>query len=401
MPANNPSACKIAIVTGTRADYGLLFWLMKAIHHDADTELQLIVTGMHLSPEFGSTYQLIEMDGFKIDAKIEMLLSSDSAVGITKSIGLGIIGFADTLQKLSPHILVLLGDRFEILAAAQAALIQKIPIAHIHGGELSEGAVDDSIRHAVTKMSHLHFVASEPYRKRVIQLGEQPRNVFNVGAPGLERISNSTLLERHALEKKLDFQFGTQNFLITYHPNTVNPTENEAALSALFSALDHFPKAKLIFTKANADEMGRLVNSQIEQYVLNNNHRAAAYITLGDVNYLSLLQFVDVVIGNSSSGLIEVPYFQKPTINIGNRQANRLRASSVIDCQTTKNSIITAIERALSHEFQITLKNILSPYQQDNTAHKIKDILKKADLKKIIHKHFHDILTEVSAHESL
>src|SRR3990167_2599932 len=323
-PRTNPSAYKIAIVTGTRAEYGLLFCLMKEIQNDPEIELQLIVTGTNLSPEFGSTYQLIEADGFKIDAKVEMLLSTDSAVGITKSVGLGIIGFSDTLQKLSPNILILLGDRFEILAAAQAALIQKIPLAHIHGGELSEGAIDDAIRHCITKMSHLHFVATETYRKRVIQLGEHPERVFNVGAPGLERIANAKLLDRHELEEKLNIQLGTQNFLITYHPATINPSENEPALTALFSALDHFPRAKLIFTKANSDEMGRLINLQIDQYVLKNNHRAASYITLGDINYLSLLQFVDAVIGNSSSGLIEVPYFHKPTINIGNRQLNRV-----------------------------------------------------------------------------
>ena len=401
-PLTKSSAYKIAVVTGTRAEYGLLFCLMKEIQNDPEIELQLIVTGTHLSPEFGSTYQLIEADGFKIDAKVEMLLSTDSAVGITKSVGLGIIGFSDTLQKLSPNILILLGDRFEILAAAQAALIQKIPLAHIHGGELSEGAIDDAIRHCITKMSHLHFVATETYRKRVIQLGEHPERVFNVGAPGLERIANSQLLDRHELEEKLNFQLGTQNFLITYHPATINPSENEPALTALFSALDHFPRAKLIFTKANSDEMGRLINLQIDQYVLKNNHRAASYITLGDINYLSLLQFVDAVIGNSSSGLIEVPYFHKPTINIGNRQSNRLRASSVIDCQTTENAIITAIERALSNEFQLAIKNTQSPYKKDSTANKIKTILKKTNFKQIIHKHFYDInLREINEKENL
>ncbi|HLB43543.1 MAG TPA: UDP-N-acetylglucosamine 2-epimerase [Gammaproteobacteria bacterium] len=391
MSPTTPFKFKMAVVTGTRAEYGLLYWLMKEIQNDPDIQLQLIVTGMHLSPEFGLTYQLIEADGFKIDAKVEMLLSTDSAAGITKSVGLGMIGFADALQRLSPDILILLGDRFELLAAAQAALIQKIPLAHIHGGELSEGAIDDAIRHSITKMSHLHFVAAEIYQKRVIQLGEHPERVFNVGAPGLERIAKLKLLAQSELEKKINFQLGTQNFLVTYHPETIHSNENKSALIALFCALDHFPQAKLIFTKANADEMGRLINLEIDQYILKRNQRAISYVTLGDINYLSLLQFVDVVIGNSSSGLIEVPYFHKPTVNIGNRQLNRLRASSVINCQAKKNAIITAIERALSAEFQMTLKNMTSPYKQDNTANKIKNILKKTNLKKIIHKHFYDI----------
>ncbi|EKD71482.1 MAG: UDP-N-acetyl-D-glucosamine 2-epimerase, UDP-hydrolysing [uncultured bacterium] len=382
---------KIAVVTGARAEYGLLHWLMREIQEDPELELQVIATGMHLSPEFGLTYQFIEADGFTIDAKVEMLLSSDTAIGTAKSIGLGIIGFTDALAKLIPDMIVLLGDRFEALAVAQAALVQKIPLAHIHGGELSEGAIDDAIRHSITKMSHLHFVAAEPYRKRVIQLGENPERVFNVGAPGLERIERTKLLKRKEWEKKVGFSLGKINFLVTYLPSTLDTKDDIITLEALFNALDKFPEAKIIFTKANSDELGRLINAKIDEYVSHNAKRAASYVTLGDLNYLSLLQFVDVVIGNSSSGLIEVPYFKKPTINIGNRQSNRLRASSVIDCSGNKNEIVDAIKKALSNEFKKTLENTISSYDQDKTANKIKTIIKNIDLEKILIKRFNDL----------
>jgi UDP-hydrolysing UDP-N-acetyl-D-glucosamine 2-epimerase len=383
---------KIAIVTGTRAEYGLLYWLMREIQEDPELELQIIATGMHLSPEFGLTYKLIEADGFHIDAKIEMLLSSDTAIGTAKSMGLGIIGFTDALSKLCPDIVVLLGDRFESLSVAQATLVQKIPLAHIHGGELSEGAIDDAIRHSITKMSHLHFVAAEPYRKRVIQLGENPERVFNFGAPGLERITRAKLLTRDALQNVLGFEFGKLNFVVTYLPATLEINENAKAVQNLFTALNAFPEAQVIFTKANADEAGRFVNAKIDEYVSNNPHRTAAYVTLGDLNYLSLLQFIDAAIGNSSSGLIEVPYFCKPTINIGNRQANRLRATSVIDCSIDSEQIIEAIKKALSKEFGQILKTTISPYKQDNTANAIKSVIKSVDLKKIVMKRFNDLV---------
>lgn len=382
---------KIAVVTGTRAEYGLLYWLMREIKEDPDLELQVIVTGMHLSPEFGLTYKFIESDGFDIDAKVEMLLSSDTVSGIAKSIGLGIIGLTDAFSKLSPDLIILLGDRFEALAVAEVALVHKIPLAHIHGGELSEGAIDDAIRHSITKMSHLHFVTAEPYRKRVIQLGENPDNVFNVGSPGLERITRMRLLDRDELEQKTGISLGKINFLVTYHPATLNIDENTLALEQLFKALDHFPDAKIIFTKANADEAGRFINSKIDEYVLLNQHRAVSFVTLGDLNYLSLLQFIDAVIGNSSSGLIEVPYFKKPTINIGNRQQNRLRAPSVIDCQYDSDEIMNAIKKALSDDFEQVLDKTRSSYTQDSTVKKIKSIIKNSDLKNIMIKKFNDL----------
>lgn len=384
---------KIAVVTGTRAEYGLLYCLMREILNDPALQLQLVVTGMHLSPEFGLTYRLIEEDGFKIDGKVEMLMSSDTAIGTAKSIGLGVIGFTDMLTKLDPDLVVLLGDRFESLAVAQAALVHKIPLAHIHGGELSEGAIDDAIRHSITKMSHLHFVAAETYRKRVIQLGENPKSVFNVGAPGLERITKINLLNRKALEDKMGFKLGELNFLVTYHPATLEIKENEKTLNALLSALDHFPSAKIIFTKANADEAGRFINSRIDKYVAQHPKRTISFVSLGNVNYLSLLQFVDVVIGNSSSGLIEVPYFRKPTINIGNRQNNRLIGSTVISCPGKLHAIINAIKKSLTKEFKESLKHSTSPYTQDNTAKKITSIIKEIDLKKLIMKRFYDLDT--------
>src|SRR3990167_5969586 len=265
---------KIAVVTGSRAEYGLLHLLMKEIETDPNLELKIIVTGMHLSPEFNSTYQCIENDGFHISEKVEMLLSSDSSVGTAKSVGLGVIGFADTFSRLSPDIIILLGDRFELLAAAQTALMLKIPVAHIHGGEITEGAIDDAIRHAITKMSHLHFVAAEPYRNRVIQMGENPLYVFNVGYLAGERISKMKLLDKPVWQEKHHFELGKINFLITYHPATLVNDKNTTTINAIFSALDHFPDAKLIFTKSNADEQGRYINMKIDEYVNRNRERA-------------------------------------------------------------------------------------------------------------------------------
>lgn len=382
---------KIAVLTSTRAEYGLLSNLMHAIHNDAELELQVIVTGMHLSPEFGLTYRFIEEDGFKITAKIEMLMSSDTAIGITKSMGLCLISASEALHRCAPDLLVLLGDRYETLAVAQAALVQKIPIAHLHGGELSEGAIDDAIRHAITKLSHLHFVAADAYRQRVIQLGENPAMVFNVGAPGLERIKKMSLLDLNELQKKIDFKLGQLNFLLTYHPVTLAIEEDTDILNNLFAALDQFPEAKIIITLANADEAGRSVNRKMAEYVARHPDRVKAFITLGDLNYLSLLQFVDVVIGNSSSGIVEAPYFHKPTVNIGHRQTKRLRASTIIDCSGHGDTIVNAIKKALSHDFQAGLSHPALPYQPDATVEKMTTIIKKADFKKLMIKQFYDV----------
>ncbi|HEX3032069.1 MAG TPA: UDP-N-acetylglucosamine 2-epimerase [Bacillota bacterium] len=382
---------RICIVTGTRAEYGLLYWLMKEIENDPELELQIIVTGMHLSPEFGLTYRVIEEDGFQISEKVEMLLSSDTPVAVTKSIGLATIGFADALHRLKPDILVLLGDRSEILAAAQSAMIARIPIAHIHGGESTEGAIDEAIRHSVTKMSHLHFVAAEPYRKRVIQLGEDPARVFEYGAPGLDNILRTQLLSRSDFEKSIDFQLGELNFLVTYHPVTLSSEGPARPMQELLTALDRFPAARIIFTKPNSDTDGRIIARMIDDYVNLHPDRSVAFSSLGTVRYLSAIKHVDLVLGNSSSGLIEVPLFKKPTLNLGDRQKGRLKADSVIDCEETSSAIYASIVKALSEDFQAGLDRVVSLYGAGDTSYRIKECLKQVDLTGLIYKKFNDI----------
>lgn len=381
---------KICVVTGTRAEYGLLYWLLKEIQADPGLQLQLAVTGMHLSPEFGLTWKTIEEDGFAIDAKVEMLLSSDTPAGIAKSIGLGVIGFADALARLQPDILVVLGDRFEILAAAQAAMVARIPVAHIHGGETTEGVIDEAIRHAVTKMAHLHFVAAEPYRQRVIQMGEDPRLVFNFGAPGLDNVSRLQLMSREELESSLGVKLGNLTFLVTYHPVTLkkNPVDG---LESLFAALDGFPDANVIITKPNSDTDSRTIIQMIDEYAARQPERVSVFTSLGQLRYLSTISLVDVVIGNSSSGVIEVPLFKKPTVDIGDRQRGRLKASSVIESEEDTSSIKVAIEKALSVEFQSSLSTAESLYGVGNTSLKIAQCLKSVDLEGILFKRFCDM----------
>ena len=385
---------KICLITGTQAEYGLLYWLMKEIKGDPALELQVIVTGMHLSPEFGLTYKKIEEDGFRIDEKVETLLSSDTPVGIAKSVGLGVIGFADALARQKPDILVVLGDRFEILATAQAAMIARIPIAHIHGGETTEGAIDEAIRHAITKMSHFHFTAAEPYRRRVIQLGEAPERVMNYGAPGLDNIKKLKLLNRATFEKAINFSLGKMSFLVTYHPVTLSSANPEQSFKELTKALGQFPEAKIIFTKANADTAGRTINYAIDKYVEKNPVRARVFTSMGQLLYLSAMKNVDVIIGNSSSGIAEAPSFHKPTVNIGQRQQGRLKADSVADCAEKEQAIVAAIKKGLSLEFQIILKNTINPYGSGNASLKIKEYLKKVSLQNILVKKFYDVSSD-------
>ena len=382
---------KICIVTGGRAEYDLLYWLMKEVQNDSDLCLQIVVTGMHLSPEFGLTYRQIEQDGFVIDVKVESVLSSDTPVGISKSIALGVIGFAEAWERLKPDLIVVLGDRYEILAAVQAALIARIPVAHLHGGEITEGSIDDAIRHSITKMSHLHFVSAQPYADRVIQLGENPDSVFNVGAPGLEAAAKIKLLTLESLEAALDFRLGNLNFLVTYHPVTLQVGQAEAGVRALLEALDEFPKAHIIFTKPNSDTEGRVIGEMIDKYVQANDLRSKSFFSLGQLRYFSTLTQVDVAIGNSSSGIVEAPSFKKATVNIGSRQKGRLKALSVIDCVEEKDSILTAIQKALSSDFQKSLKQVTSPYGTGDTSIKINNIFKTTDLSQIIFKKFHDL----------
>lgn len=381
---------KICIVTGTRAEYGLLYWLMKEIADDNELHLQIIATGMHLSPEFGLTYEQVETDGFTIDAKVEMLLSSDTTVGISKSIGLGVIGFADALERLKPNILVLLGDRFEILAAAQAAMVARIPIAHIHGGETTEGAFDEQIRHAITKFAQWHFVAAEPYRQRVIQLGESPDRVFNFGSPGLDHLQYMNWLNRPALEQSLDLELRSPLFLVTYHPVTLDKQSPSIPMRELLMALDSFPNATVILSYPNADTGGRILIEEIERWVSQNQHRAKGFVSLGQQRYLSLMGEADVIIGNSSSGLTEAPALKKATVNVGDRQKGRLKAKSVIDTPERSQDIVKGIYQALSKEFQSMLPSVESLYGKGNVSQQIKEKLKFVPLQ--TQKTFFDIL---------
>lgn len=381
---------KICVVTGTRADYGLLFWLMKEIQADPELELQVVATGMHLSPEFGLTYKIIEKDGFRINEKVEMLLSSDTPAAVAKSIGLGTIGFADVYDRLKPDIIVLLGDRFEILAAAQAAVPARIPIAHIHGGETTEGAMDESFRHAITKMAHVHFVTAKPYWHRVVQMGENPETVFNFGAPGMDNINGLLLPDREQFERETGFQMGKLNFLVTYHPVTLDKASPESAVRHLFAALDEFPDAKVIITKPNADTDGRIISTMIDEYCGNNPGRAVGFVSMGQARYLAAMKHSDVVVGNSSSGIIEAPAFFKPTVNIGARQRGRLRASSVIDCMGEKDDIVAALRKALSRDFQKALPETVNPYGKPGASAAMKAKLKNIRLDGILMKKFFD-----------
>jgi UDP-hydrolysing UDP-N-acetyl-D-glucosamine 2-epimerase len=383
---------KICVVTGSRAEYGLMRSLLDAIMAAPGLTLQIIATGMHLSPEFGMTYRGIEEDGFRIDAKVEMLLSADSEVAVTKSLGLGVIGFADAFERLAPDIVVVLGDRFEILAAAQAAMLARIPIAHIHGGETSEGAFDEGIRHAITKMAQWHFVAAEPYRQRVVQLGEAPDRVFNVGAPGLDTLATAKWMTRDELATSLDMSLEKPLFVVTYHPVTLESQSPRDAMMQLLAALEAFPQATVVFTYPNADTGGRVLIDCIDQFVERHRSRAKAFVSLGQLRYLSLMREADVVIGNSSSGLTEAPAMKRATVNIGNRQNGRLKASSVIDATDNKASIVNAIERALSAEFVSRLPATHSLYGKGNAAAAIVSIL--GSVTPSVQKAFFDIAHE-------
>jgi len=383
---------KVCIVTGTRAEYGLLFWTIKKLKSDIYFDVKLCVTGMHLSPEFGLTYKQIEEDGIVIDKKIEMLLSSDSVNGIAKSIGLGVIGFTDAFNDLKPDLVLLLGDRFEIFAAATAAMIAKIPIAHCHGGEATEGLIDEPIRHSITKMSQLHFTSTEEYRKRVIQLGELPNRVFNVGALGIENINKLKLLNKSDFEKSIGIKLLKQTFLITFHPVTLEKSTAEDQFINLLSAITNFSDTTYIFTMPNADNDGRVIINSIQKFVANNKNSSIAFTSLGQLRYLSALQHVDLVIGNSSSGLIEVPSFKIPTINIGDRQRGRVYGLSVINCKPTKKEIIESINLGLSESFRNKLKKSINPYGNKNSSIEIVKILKKIAVNEnLIKKKFYNL----------
>ncbi|MBL4240687.1 UDP-N-acetylglucosamine 2-epimerase [Vibrio fluvialis] len=367
---------KVAVFTGTRAEYGLLFWLLKDIQADAELKLQLLVSGMHLSPEFGETYQQIERDGFHIDEKIEILLSSDSAVGTAKSMGLGVLGFADALARLNPDVLVILGDRFEALAAAQTAMILRIPVIHLHGGEITEGAYDDAIRHAITKLSYLHGTSTEAYRQRVIQLGEAPERVKNIGAIGLDHIKRAQFMDVPALAQSLNFPLIQPYFLVTYHPVTLGEEAPEASFQALLDALNTYPEHQVILTYPNADDGGRRIIPMLKAYAAAYPQRVLAIPSLGQVRYLSAMKHASVVIGNSSSGIIEVPAFDVPTVNIGVRQQGRLAAKSVLHCKASQADIEYAIEMAVSRRYKAEDDIIDNPYGQGDSSAQVIAMIK-------------------------
>jgi len=381
---------KICVVTGTRAEYGLLHYLLKDINNDSEFDLQLIVTGMHLSPEFGNTYQEIEKDGFNIDEKIDISLSSDCEVAIAKSIGIGVSRFAEVFDREKPDLLILLGDRYEIFSSAIAAMVSRVPIAHIHGGETTEGVIDEAIRHSITKMSFIHFTATEEYRNRVIQLGEDPSRVFNVGGLGVDNISKIELLSREQLEDAIGFNLGKKNILVTYHPVTLEENTSESQFEELLSALDELSDTKIIFTKSNSDSGGRIVNQMIDEYT-SKRRNTIAFDSMGYQNYLSLMQYVDIVMGNSSSGLLEAPTFKIATIDIGDRQKGRIKAKSVISCLPLKSSIKEAIVQALSVEFRFSLKAVTNPYGSGGASKQIFEIIKKLDCSKMLKKSFLDL----------
>ena len=381
---------KICVITGTRAEYGLLRWVMEGIRQTPGLELQIIAAGMHLSPEFGLTYREIEKDGFRIDRKVEMIVSADTPVGLAKSMGLGLIGFGEALGQLDPDLILVLGDRFEIFSAVAAAMVARIPVAHLHGCESTEGAFDEAIRHSITKMSHLHFVAAEQYQKRVIQLGEHPDRVFLVGGLGIDNIKKLALLDRLALETALGFELGVKNLLITFHSVTLENETSSQQMAELLAALKALEDTHLIFTMPNADTDGRVLIDMVKQFV-SDHPNAQSYTSLGQLRYLSCITHMDGVVGNSSSGLTEVPSFAKGTINIGDRQRGRLKAESVIDCGPDRQSIAKAIQRLYSKDFQLMLKTVQNPYGEGGASEKIVRVLQDCSLESILKKPFHDL----------
>ncbi|SFR58047.1 MULTISPECIES: UDP-N-acetylglucosamine 2-epimerase [Maribacter] len=384
----------IAVVTGTRAEYGLLKPLLYAIKETEGFKLQLLVTGMHLMSEFGNTYQQIEKDGFEIDAKVEDGLEGDDALAISSAVGRAVIGFAEAYNRLEPNLIVVLGDRSEILAAVTAAIIANIPVAHIHGGETTEGAYDEFIRHAITKMSHLHFASCEIYRKRIIQLGENPTTVFNVGAIGIDSIKKLELLSIDEFEKAINYKLNKTNVLITFHPVTLEDDTAEYQFQELIDALDILSEVTLIFTKPNSDKGGASIVKIIDNYVTRNPNKAISFNSLGQLRYLSALQYVDFVIGNSSSGILEVPIFKKPTINIGDRQKGREMTKSIINCKPNKKDIFQAIQKALNAQFNIEIQNQSNPYGNGTATNQIMDVLVRSHLKNT-KKSFYDLYNEL------
>lgn len=382
---------KICFVTGTRAEYGLLSRLMRLVKDSPDCELQVIATNMHLLPEYGNTYQEILQDGFIINEMIPMSKSSDDDYGVVASMAIEMQGMNEAFRKLGPDIVVILGDRYEMLVVATVAMLNHIPIAHLHGGEITEGALDDSIRHAITKLSHLHFTATEEYRQRVIQLGEQPDRVFNVGAIGVENLRMVPVIPKEELEKDLDFVLDESTIQVTYHPVTLGGRSAETEIMDFLKAMDQFPHLRILFTMPNSDQGGDIIRKHIEDYCAANPTRCKVFASLGMRRYISVIQYVGAVVGNSSSGLIEVPSAHIPTLNIGDRQNGRTRGESVFDCASDTASIVCGMNIILSDEFKTKAKTTENPYEKEGTAEKIFEIIKTAQIDNLIRKTFYNI----------
>ena len=381
---------KVCVITGTRAEYGLLKWVMEDVQKAPDLKLQIIATGMHLSKEFGLTYKEIENDGFFIDRKVEIQLSSDAPLGISKSMGLCVMGISEALQELSPDLVVILGDRFEIFSAATAAMVARIPIAHLHGGEATEGAFDEAIRHSITKMAHLHFVAADEYRQRVIQLGENPSRVFLVGGLGVDSIKRTNLMSKKDLEESLGIEFGSKSLLVTFHPVTLENETAESQMTEVLKALTEMQDTQLIFTLPNADPGGRILKEMVENFAYQHSN-AKVFTSLGHLRYLSCLALVDGLLGNSSSGICEAPSFCKGVINIGDRQKGRIKGKNIIDCEPNYDDITTALKKLYSFEFQKSIEEIVNPYGEGGASQKIVEILRGWPLENLLKKSFFNI----------
>lgn len=381
----------ICVVTGTRAEYGLLYWTLRRLVADPRVHLQLVVTGAHLSPAFGMTVNAIEADGFTVDARVDMLLAADTPVAIAKSLALAVIGITEALERLSPDLVVVLGDRYEILPAAQGAMLLGLPLAHIHGGEVTEGAIDDAIRHAVTKMSHLHFATTQEHADRIVQMGEDAAKVWNVGSPGVEVIRKLTPLSRDEVENRLGMTLQPTTFLVTYHPVTVGISDAAAGMRELVAALSRFPDASVVITGVNADPGNRAIASVVEQFAAAYPGRVAARPSLGSLLYLSTMYQSSVVVGNSSSGIIEAPSVGVPTVNMGSRQDGRPRAASVIDCDETTDAVTLALSQALDPTFRDRLRDMVSPYGGGDASERIAQVLATHPLDGLLKKRFHDL----------
>jgi len=382
---------RICAFTGSRAEYGLLKPLLEEIRQEPALELKLLLAGTHLSREFGLTYRIVEEDGFTCDEKVEMILSSDTPVAVCKSMGLGMIGFSEALMRIKPDLVVILGDRFESMVAAISAYVCRIPIAHIQGGELTLGAIDDQFRHSITKMSMLHFVCAEEYRRRVIQLGEQPDRVFDFGALNVDAMKKIPVIPRAQLEKEIKFSLSPRSLLVTFHPVTLEDDTAKDQLPQLLEAISSFDNLKVIFTKTNADTEGRVINELIDEYVEANPQNTVAFTSMGQMHYINVLRYADAVAGNSSSGVIETPTFKVPTVNMGEREKGRIIADNVIDCEFDTESIRSALQTALSGQFKDSLKDMKSPYDKGETSKNIARVLKEYPLPRTTKKEFYDI----------